>query len=69
LPLIWQGIRGGLKDFSAQRVNASSGARSGDEVPRTDRDLSTRTVLGGIVLLLVLIMLARPLNMNFLGAC
>ncbi len=68
LPLIWQGIRGGLKDFSTQRANRAPGSLPGDAVARTDRDLSTRTVLGGIVLLLVLIMLARPLNMNFLGA-
>lgn len=68
LPLIWQGIRGGLRDFSANR--AQRGARGGlnEAVPRTDQDMSTKVVLGGIALLLVLIVLARPLNMNFLGA-
>lgn len=62
LPLIWHGLRAGLKDFSASR-----GAQSA-EVPRTEQDLSLKFVGGGIVALLVLIMLARPLNMNFLGA-
>ncbi|MBL9129296.1 MAG: oligopeptide transporter, OPT family [Verrucomicrobiales bacterium] len=65
LPLIWHGIRGGLRDYSAQRGAAGG---TGANVARTDRDLSTRVVLGGIVALLVLIVLARPLNMNFLGA-
>jgi putative OPT family oligopeptide transporter len=62
LPLIWQGIRGGLRDYTAQRTGGVAGG------VRTDRDLSTRVVIGGIVALLVLIMLARPLNMNLLGA-
>lgn len=62
LPLIWHGLRAGLRDFSAGR-----GGPSG-EVPRTERDLSLRFVAWGIVALLVIIMLARPLHMNFLGA-
>ncbi len=63
LPLIWRGIRSGLRDFSASRS-----ASTGVVVPRTEQDLSMKVVLGGIVGLLVLIMLARPLHMNFLGA-
>jgi putative OPT family oligopeptide transporter len=62
LPIIWHGIRGGLRDFSASRAGAVASA------PRTEQDLSMKFVLWGIVALLVLIMLARPLNMNFLGA-
>ncbi len=62
LPLIWHGLRGGLRDFSASRGAAPKIAS------RTEQDLSMRFVIGGIVLLLVLIMLARPLHMNFLGA-
>jgi len=68
LPLIWQGIRGGLRDFSANRGGPTRGEADGAGALRTDRDLSTKVVLGGIALLLVLIVLARPLNMNFLGA-
>jgi putative OPT family oligopeptide transporter len=63
LPLIWHGIRGGLRDFSSSR-----GANAGRETLRTDQDLSLKVVMGGIVALLVFIMLARPLHMNFLGA-
>ncbi len=65
LPLIWQGIRGGLRDYSARRSPATSGS---GQVPRTERDLSMKFVVGGIVALLVMIMLARPLHMNLLGA-
>ncbi|MCC6235828.1 MAG: oligopeptide transporter, OPT family [Verrucomicrobiales bacterium] len=62
LPLIWQGIRGGLRDYSNRRGPASG------VVPRTERDLSMRFVVGGIVALLVMIMVAKPLHMNLLGA-
>jgi putative OPT family oligopeptide transporter len=67
LPLIWHGVRAGLKDFSASRAGGA-GASGATEVPRTERDLSMKFVLVGIVGLLVVIMLAKPLNMNFLGA-
>jgi putative OPT family oligopeptide transporter len=62
VPIIWHGIRSGLRDFSASR-EAGAG-----RVARTDRDLPIQWVIGGIILLLVLIVLARPLHMNFLGA-
>jgi putative OPT family oligopeptide transporter len=62
LPLIWSGFRRGLRDFSGSRAQATEGAL------RTDQDISLRWVVGGIVALLALIVLARPLHMNFLGA-
>ncbi len=69
LPLIWHGIRSGLKDFSANRNPGGAGGRSSDEgIPRTDRDLPSKLVMGGVVALIGLIMLARPLNVGFMGA-
>ncbi len=60
-PLIWHGLSEGLKDF---RGSASSGAAR----KRTDRDLSMKFVLSGIVVLLAAITLAPSLHMNLLGA-
>jgi putative OPT family oligopeptide transporter len=58
LPIIWHGLRSGLRDFSYSRdPRAAAGAR-------TDQDLSIKVVIGGIVVLLALIVLARPLHMN-----
>ena len=63
LPTIWGGLKGGLADLRTTR-SASNGA------PRTDRDLSMKFVLGGIIAMLVAIMLAPQLNLRFniLGA-
>jgi len=63
LPLIWHGLKGGLADLRR------SGATQA-EVPRTERDLSMKWVLGGIVALLIVIMIAPQLNLRFnlLGA-
>src|SRR3954453_12530307 len=63
IPLIWHGLKGGL---AAPRP--ARGPRK--EVPRTDRDLSMKWVLGGIIALLVVIMIAPQLNLRFnlLGA-
>jgi putative OPT family oligopeptide transporter len=61
LPIIWSGIREGLKDVSF-------GAKTGRDVLRTENDLSMRFVFVGIAALLVAIVLARPLHMNALGA-
>jgi putative OPT family oligopeptide transporter len=61
LPTIWHGLQAGLKDF---RVAPS--ART--DVVRTDRDLSMRFVLTGIVVLILAITLAPRLHMNPLGA-
>ncbi|HEX8176307.1 MAG TPA: oligopeptide transporter, OPT family [Pyrinomonadaceae bacterium] len=63
LPIIWQGLKGGLSDLRG-RQEASENA------PRTDQDLSMRFVIGGIVVLLIAIMASRALNLqwNPLGA-
>jgi putative OPT family oligopeptide transporter len=60
LPMIWHGLREGLRD--AARV------RGGPERRRTDRDLSMKFVILGIGLLVLAIVLARPLHMNLVGA-
>src|SRR5207245_11453643 len=63
LPVIWSGLKGGLADLRTSR-GASSAA------PRTDRDLSMKFVMGGIIVLLLPIMLAPQVNLRFnlLGA-
>ena len=63
LPVIWSGLKGGLADLRTTRA-ATAGA------PRTDRDLSMKFVLGGIILLLLAIMIAPQLNLrgNLVGA-
>jgi uncharacterized oligopeptide transporter (OPT) family protein len=66
LPTILHGLRAGLADFGIAR--RASGAVATTNVPRTDRDLSMKVVLIGIVVLIAAILLARPLHMNLLGA-
>ncbi len=61
LPLIWHGIRGGLRDIGAQKDGAHS-------VPRTDRDLPMKFVFVGIAALIAAILFAPSLHMNFAGA-
>ncbi len=61
LPLIWHGIRGGLRDIGAQKDGAHS-------VPRTDRDLPMKFVFVGIAALIAAILLAPSLHMNIAGA-
>ncbi|HMJ56824.1 MAG TPA: oligopeptide transporter, OPT family [Polyangiaceae bacterium] len=63
LPTIWQGMRGGLRD-----LRGGSRRDVGARVPRTDRDLSMKTVLIGCIVLLTAITLAPPLRMNLGGA-
>src|SRR4030095_2600647 len=62
LPVIWSGLKGGLADLRATRT-AAAGAT------RTDRDLSMKFVLGRIVVLLLVMLIARQLNLlgNILG--
>ena len=62
LPIIWSGLKGGLADLR--------GSQAGATALRTDRDLSMRFVIGGIIVLLAAIMLAPQLNLRFniLGA-
>ncbi len=60
LPLIWRGMREGLRD-----VRSTGG---GDTCLRTERDLSMKVVGVGVALLVLAIALARPLHMNLVGA-
>ena len=62
IPTILAGIRGGLSDLHGGRGG------SGGVIERTDRDLPTGWVIGGVVLLMVLILLFRSLQMNLAGA-
>jgi len=55
LPTIWHGLMGGLRDYNASK---SAGAPT---TLRTDRDLSMRTVLIGIIALVLAIAFANPL--------
>ncbi|MDD3179120.1 MAG: oligopeptide transporter, OPT family [Opitutaceae bacterium] len=67
LPTIWHSVVAGLHDVGLARDNgAARTAKAG--APRTERDLSLKFVGIGIVVLLALIVLARPLHMNLLGA-
>src|SRR5688572_30669669 len=50
LPVIWHGIKGGMKDLSGSRAAAETAA-----TPRTDRDLSMKVVLIGIIALILII--------------
>ncbi|HEX8070290.1 MAG TPA: oligopeptide transporter, OPT family [Pyrinomonadaceae bacterium] len=63
LPVIWSGLKGGLADLRG------SGAAS-ENAPRTDRDLSMKWVIGGVIAMLIVIMIAPQLNLRFniLGA-
>lgn len=63
LPLIWHGIKGGIADF-----RGGSEAKDEAAVPRTDRDISMKWVIGGILALIVVITLVPTLKMNILGA-
>lgn len=65
LPTIWRSLQAGIGDVRAARANGAAGAAA---VPRTDRDISLKAIGIGIVVLMTLIVLARPLQMNLLGA-
>jgi putative OPT family oligopeptide transporter len=62
LPIIWHGIKGGMRDIS----NAKN-ATERPIVARTDRDLSIKVVLVGIVALLLVIAFANPLYVGGTG--
>src|SRR5258708_23812814 len=64
LPVIWSGLKGGLADLRGTKSAAST------NVLRTDRDLSMKWVIGGIIALLIVMMIAPQLNLRFnlLGA-
>lgn len=61
LPMIWHGLKGGMKDVGAMKSDVG-------ETLRTDRDLPMKFVLIGIVLLIVMIAFANPLYAGGVGA-
>ncbi len=67
LPTIWQGVRGGLVDLGLLGKKTAAAATPHTNT-RTDRDLSIKLVMIGLVVLLAAIVLATPLNMNIGGA-
>src|SRR5437868_8860622 len=60
LPVIWHGLQGGLRDFRG-------GAAAREGMLRTDRDLSMKFVLIGIIALLVAIAFSSPLYVGGTG--
>lgn len=63
LPTIWHGLRGGLADLRGRHATEGN-------VLRTDQDLSMRVVIGGCLALIIVMMAAPQLNLqwNLLGA-
>src|SRR5687768_2652459 len=63
LPTIWHGLKAGLRDLRGGQAASEFG-------PRTDRDLSMKFVLAGIIVLIAAIMLVPQLHLQFnlLGA-
>jgi len=55
LPVIWHGIKGGLRDLSSTK------AVDAPVIARTDRDLPMKAVLIGIIALILIIAFANPL--------
>jgi putative OPT family oligopeptide transporter len=62
MPIIWHGIKGGLRDITGAKGTVDTPA-----VPRTDRDLSIRYVLFGIIALVVVIAFSNPLYVGGTG--
>src|SRR5436309_1122039 len=60
LPIIWHGLKGGLKDFQG-------GAAAREGMARVDRDLSMKFVLVGIIALVVAIAFSNPLYVGGTG--
>ncbi len=63
LPMIWQGLMGGIADFRGRRA-----ASAETITPRTDTDISMKWVVIGILALIVVITFVPALKMNLLGA-
>src|SRR5205085_3297340 len=63
LPTIWHGMKGGLADLRGSRA-------ANENAPRTDRDLSMKFVIGGIIVMLIVIMIVPQLGLrwNIFGA-
>ena len=64
LPLIWHGMKSGFADLRKMRGGAVA------KPARTDQDLSIKFVIGGVIALLLVIMIAPQLHLqwNLLGA-
>lgn len=62
LPMIWHGMKGGMKDVRARREAGGNG-----DTLRTHRDLPAKVVLVGIILLIVMIAFANPLYAGGVG--
>ncbi|HYR28161.1 MAG TPA: oligopeptide transporter, OPT family [Thermoanaerobaculia bacterium] len=62
LPVIWHGIKGGLKDLSSSKSGAQTTA-----TPRVDRDISIKVVLIGIIALVLVIAFSNPLYVGGTG--
>ena len=58
LPTIWHGLKSGLSDLRGGT------AAEGESVPRTDRDLSMKYVIIGVLVLMAAIMLAPQLGLS-----
>lgn len=63
MPIIWHGLKGGLADLRGGHAISAN-------APRTDQDLSMKIVVGGVIALLVALIIAPQLNLqwNLLGA-
>lgn len=61
LPIILSGLRSGLADFKKSALGQQA-------LLRTDRDLSMKFVVGGLLVLVLAILLSPSLHMNLLGA-
>jgi len=63
LPLIWHGMKSGLADLRSMHGPVG-------KTPRTDQDLSMKFVIGGVIALLLMIIIAPQLHLqwNLLGA-
>ncbi len=59
LPTIWSALVSGLGDFR--------GVKSGDDVPRTDRDLPMGVVIVGTVLCLIAMVVLPQIGINIIG--
>jgi putative OPT family oligopeptide transporter len=62
LPVIVNGLKEGLRDLRG------GAGKTGARAARTDRDLDSRFVYGGVVLLVLAILASPALHMNLLGA-
>ncbi|HZH35262.1 MAG TPA: OPT/YSL family transporter, partial [Pyrinomonadaceae bacterium] len=61
LPVIWQGIKGGLSDLMG---SGATGLNGESRLPRTDRDISMKWVIAGILGLIAAIVLFPQLGLH-----